>query len=605
MSATSRSGAVSAAALGAALEAGKGKPLAAAPARTGLAVDAMGAAGSRDALSRLNAAIGELKAMAVEPLLQRSVSALQAGDVQLGAEWALKALQQDERSGFGWYLLAIARERAGDFANSVTCYESALALLPDHSEVANDLGRLAFRLGMSEVAEKLFRHFLASRPDHPEGANNLACALREQARYDDAVELLRPAIMASPEHPMLWNTMGTIVAEQGDVANADIFFAEALRLDPGFAKARYNRGNGRLALGDAEGALADCEAALAAVAAPDERAMMELSRSTILMALGRIGEGWDSYEARLDPQFSDVTHFAVDRPRWTPDAELEGRSMLVIGEQGLGDEILFANLIPDLLAALGPDGRLTLAVERRLVDFFQRSFPTARVGAHATYGVGGRTVRVLPFLEGELEGVDLWAPLASLLRRFRRSPSDFPEQPGYMAADPERVAHWRKVLATAPAGRKVGLLWKSAVSTNARHRFFSPFDQWATVLAAPGVTFVNLQYGDVAAELEQARTRLGVEIWTPPGIDLKQDLDEVAALGCALDLTVGFSNASFNLAAACGAPAWLITAPGVWPRLGSPDRYYWYPQTRVFAPAVFGGWEAVMTEVGGALADWA
>src|SRR5205814_346884 len=160
---------------------------------------------------------------------------------------------------------------------------------------------------------QLFRHFLARHPDHVEGANNLACAVRELGRGEEAVEILRAAILAHPEAAMLWNALGTVVSEQGDFATARIFFEEALRLDPGFAKARYNLGNSRLALGDAEGALADCETAMALQVGEDELQMMRLARSTTLIALGRIAEGWEEYQARLHPQFAGVTHFQVDR----------------------------------------------------------------------------------------------------------------------------------------------------------------------------------------------------------------------------------------------------------------------------------------------------
>jgi hypothetical protein len=157
------------------------------------------------------------------------------------------------------------------------------------------------------------------------------------------------------------------------------------------------------------------------------------------------------------------------------------------------------------------------------------------------------------------------------------------------------------VLKTAPAGRKVGLLWKSAVGRDSRHRYFSPFAAWAPVLAQPGVTFVNLQYGDCAEELAAAKRDFGVDIWTPPGIDLKQDLDDVAALCCALDLVVGFSNATLNIAGACGVPTFLISTPGAWPRLGETKAYPWYPKTQIFLPPGFGEWGPVMDEVAAAL----
>jgi Tfp pilus assembly protein PilF len=564
--------------------------------------DELGQAGSKDALERLTAAMEEIRALAVAPMIQRAVDAIHAEDAAGATEWALKALERDERNGFGWYVLAIARERAGDFATSVTAYETALRLIPDHAEVANDLGRLAFRMGMREQAEKLFRHFLARYPDHPEGANNLACAIRDQMRFDEAIAILKPAILKTPTHAMLWNTMGTVVAEQGDFATAKIFFEEALRLKPDFPKARYNLGNCLLMLNEPAAALECCDAAIAEVKAEDERQMMRLSRSTILLCQGRLGEGWDEYEARSHPQFADITHFLVDRPRWTPGSEIAGKTLLVVGEQGLGDEILFANMLPDVIEALGPDGRLIVAVERRLVNMFRRGFPGVEVLPHATGALGHRPARHVPALD--LSTVDLWTPIASLLRVFRRRLEDYPDRVGFLAADPQRAADWRDRLAALP-GLKVGLLWKSGITRNARHRYFANFEAWGPALRQPGVSFVNLQYGDCAAELETARAEFGVDIWSPPGVDLKQDLDEVAALCSAMDLVIGFSNATFNIAAACGAPSWLITVPGAWARLGLNDRYLWYPQVRAFALEEYGDWRPVMGRVAEALGEFA
>ncbi len=562
-----------------------------------------GEAGSKAVLENLNIALAELKALAIAPMLQRAIDAIRAEDPKTAYEWAVKALERDEHSGLGWYLLAITLEQGGDFANSIRAYEAALKLLPDHADVACDLGRLALRLGMKPQAEELFRRFLGHYPDDLEAINNLVCAIREQGRYDEAIETLRAAIIRMPEVSMLWNTMGTIVSDQGDAANAQVFYEEALRLQPNFPKARHNLSNVMLMRGEADAALVEIDAALADVKSESDHQMMRLARATTLMCAGRIGEGWDEYESRLHPQLSIRTAFAIDRTRWEPGANLAGKSLLVVAEQGLGDEVLFANVLPDVIDRLGPEGKLRLAVESRLVPIFQRSFPMAKVQAHATFQVGSVINRVVPFIDDGPK-IDLWTPMASLLREFRRSEEVFPKRPNFLTADPKRVAHWRKILRAAPARPKIGLLWKSLVSRDARHRLFSPFAQWEPILTQPGVCLVNLQYGDCSEEIAFAKRELGVDIWTPPGIDLKQDLDDVAALSCALDLVVGFSNATSNIAAACGVPSFLISAPGAWPRLGT-SRYPWYPRTSVFQPSSYGDWDSVMAEVAQAIGVWA
>ena len=551
-----------------------------------------------DAAERLTAALASLKAEAILPILSAALEACNAGRPADGVRLASQVIDADAAFGLAWHVLALCRERAGDLNGALLAYEKAVALDPDDADLGNDLGRLAMQIGDLASAEMLFRHYVAAKPDQVDGYNNLGCALRDQMRYGDALEVLRPAIEANPACAMLWNTLATVVAEQGDVAQSMVFFDEAVQIAPDFAKARYNRANVRLSLGDASGALEDCEGALQDTGLPEsEQAMMRFARSTMLLAAGRLDEGWDAYEARLDPHHADVTHFAVDGEPWTPDTPLQGRSLLVVGEQGLGDEVLFANLLSDVVDALGPDGRLMVAVEGRLASLFQRSFPTAEVGAHATYRVEHQSVRAAPFARGS--GVELWTPMASLLRRFRRAVADYPASPAFLHADPVRVAYWRDALGALGPGLKVGLVWKSLKINSQRARFFSPFDALGPLLAAPGVRFVNLQYGDCAAELEQAHAA-GVDIWSAPGLDPKNDLDELAALSSALDLAIGPANASLNIAAACGTPAWFVSTPGAWPLLGT-DAYPWYPRARVFRPSAFNDWGPVMGEVAAAL----
>jgi tetratricopeptide (TPR) repeat protein len=560
-----------------------------------------GDSASKRSLKRIKSHADTLRHQSLIPLINRSLDFLKRDNYAKSTELALEVLDKDERNGLAWYLLAISKEKTGDLISALKCYESAFQLLDDPEMVASDLGRLAYRMNMKQIAEQLFRLCLVKDPTSNEIANNLACILRDAQRYDEAVDVLKSSLNVHPEDPLLWNTLGTVLSEQGEVASSKLFYEEALRSDPNFAKARYNLGNAHHILGDLDAALEACNAAMTGKISLDEHAMMQVSHSTMLMCLGKVGEGWDAYEARFDPNFADVLHFFIDRPKWTPEMDVRGKSILVIGEQGLGDEVLFGNLIPDLLKDIGPNGKLSLAVEERLVDLFQQSFPSIEVGAHVTFGYDHRVVRAANFVEDPLS-IDAWAPLASLLRRYRRSINDFPQNKNFLTADPDRVAYWTDQLKSAPLGFKVGILWKSLRMDGSRLRSFSPFEQWRSVLETPGITFVNMQYGETEAEIAQAKADYGIDIWQPPGINLKDDLADVGALACALDLTLGFSNATTNIAAACGAPVWIISIPGAWTRLGT-DSLPWYPQVRVFTPDAFRDWQPVMEKISDALTE--
>jgi tetratricopeptide (TPR) repeat protein len=554
----------------------------------------VGESASAEALAHLRGAAG---AKDMEPAL----AALDAQAFARALALANRAIGADPRNAQAWRIAAIAHENLGHHHEALDAYQTAFERSGQDPALAGDIGRLALRMGLHEIAEQLLRLYLAAEPGSLDGRINLAHALREQHLYDDAVAVLKPALEACPEDAALWTSLGVVLVQRGDVPTALVFLNEALRLRPGYGRALYYRANAASDLGDQSAAIADFAAALAGGAlAEADRERVRFAMALSYLAMGALGEGWDAYRARLSPLAAAPVRFDVDAPAFPFDPDtvgaLAGLSLLIIAEQGLGDEVMFANTLPDVVQALGPSGRLTIAVERRLAALFARSFPRARVIAHETEKTGALAVRAAPTLD---EPLDAWAPMAAPARLFRRTVEAFPARDRFLIPDPARVAHWRARLAALP-GRKVGILWKSLKLTGERLRQFAPFDLWAPVLRTPGVTVVNLQYGDCAEELDHARDVLGVEIWQPLGLDLKEDLDDVAALTCALDLTIGFANATINLAGACGAPAWLITPGASWTKLGT-DGYPWYPQVRCFSAAEAGGWEAVMAQAAAAL----
>ncbi len=508
--------------------------------------------------------------------------------------------QEPTEGSAPWRARAAACERAGDLAGALEALGQAHARAPEDPDLSKDLARLALLAGMAPVAETLLIEHLRLRPDAADAITNLGIAQREQMRFDAAIETLRAGLQVHPGDALMWSTLATTLSLRGSPDQALVFYDEALRLAPDLANARFNRAKARLAAGWNAGVVDEIEAALSSAATPAEAAAMGVARAHALLALGDLTRGWPAYAARLDPAYGDGVSFQADAPIWDGTTDLHGKRLLLIGEQGLGDEVLFAQAVPDVIAVLGPTGWLTLAVEPRLVALFARSFPQAEVMAHASGRAAGRNRRGVPGLTGRWDQIDVWAPLGAILEPFRSDIARFGSGGGYLKPDPAGVADWRRELATLGSGPKVGLLWKSLVMDAERSRWFAPFPAWAPVLSTPGVRFVNLQYGETGPETAWVAAELGVELWTPPGLDRLNDMDDLTALCSALDLTLGPANATTNLAGAAGAPLWLITTPAAWPRLGV-EGYPWYPQARVFASAGLEAWGDLMGEVATAL----
>jgi len=283
----------------------------------------------------------------------------------------------------------------------------------------------------------------------------------------------------------------------------------------------------------------------------------------------------------------------IDAPRWHGE-DVRGKKLLLVGEQGLGDEIMFSNILPDALAAVGDEGKLQICVDPRLIPLYQRAYPKAEVGTYDDRTLiddnGNKALRLIPFASGKNKP-DVWAPMGSALQYYRKSVADFPRKP-FLVPDPARVAQYKKQMAALP-GKKVGICWRSMLMTGKRAKYFSPIDAWGTILQTPGITFVNLQYGDSAPDLARAREKFGVQIHSVEGLDLKDDIDGTAALALSLDLVLSAPTAAAHTAASVGAKVWFLAVGLGWPQLGTAE-YPWHPDTRVFWPTKFGDWDAVM-----------
>jgi hypothetical protein len=264
--------------------------------------------------------------------------------------------------------------------------------------------------------------------------------------------------------------------------------------------------------------------------------------------------------------------------------------LLVIGEEALDDEILFAHALPALA-----DGQaeLILAIRPEWRRLAEHSFPGAKVVAQLRRRRYDR-----PQLTAELESphvhakalVGAWTTLRSLLKAYRATAGDFPSTP-YLKADPRRVEHWQGWLAGLGPGRKVGVRWRSEETDYRARRQTPPLAALRQVLALPGLCLVALQ------EVEEPP---GLPVHRPPDLD-RSDLDDVAALSQALDLVVGGPDPVTYAAAACGAETWFLAPPGHWALLGQ-ETYPWFPGARVFASPAFNDWEPAVSALAGALA---
>lgn len=537
------------------------------------------------------------------PKIRRAAKMMDEGREVEAARLALKIVEAAPDFGLANQVMAMALERLGRLSTALEFYERAWKVDPANVDLFRNLGLLAWKLGMLEAAEKFFRLFIRMDPGASSGITNLANVLRDQGRFEDAIEIVRAEIYRRPEVSELWNSMATIVLEQGDPDNAVTFAREAIRLNAEGYHARHNLAYALELSGEVQEAGREFQAAYESLPPNKDRVIVEHALSLNRLAAGDLEAGWRRYESRLSHHYPLATLYPIDRPRWD-GADLDavrGKTVLVIGEQGIGDEILFMNMLDDLIEAVGSGGEVRVAVERRLVDLAQRSFPQAKVGAHASIKRENRDIRSAPQLL-EDGAVDLWTPMATPLRALRPAVPAFPERRAFLSPDPRRVEYWRDNLSSL-SGLRIGLIWKSMKMDAKRSKFFASIEDWKPVFRVAGARFINLQYGDIDADLAAVRERFGAEVHQPEGINLKDDLDDLAALCSACDVVIGPMNATMNIAAACGVESLILhPSPWTWTMLGS-GRMPWYPAARCFYGDGFRDWKTAMKRAADALEE--
>ncbi len=535
-------------------------------------------------------------------ILKRAMSAHAQDRTKEAIKLALRALDIDENSAVANHVLAVSVEKMGHLSKALSFYQRAWELDPTDADIYQNLSLVAWKLDMLPAAEKFLRLFLEMKPGNVDGIINLSGVLRDDGRFGDAIELLRTALFTNEQEPNLWNALGTVLLEQGNPDQAVTFYEEALRLNPEFSRGWHNMAYAAGLIGDRQRAIAAGRKALENPASAEDRETMRYGLGVGLLSVGEIEEGWQEYAARLHPDYENSMLFVMDSAQIPVGGDVHGKTILLVGEQGLGDEVMFLNACSDLQKAIGPDGKLKIAVERRLVPLVSRSFANAEVGGHKTASAEGRKFRVVEW-KNETGNNDGWIPMAQLGAMYRNSLLEFPKTKRFLTPDKLLVSKYREQLDSLPDGPKIGVSWKSLLMNVSRSKYYSSFESWKQVFQVPDAVFVNMQYGECADEIAQIQDELGVTIHQIDGLDLKDDLDGVAAACCALDVMIGPMNATTNLGAACGADIWFLTTAEAWPLLGHKTANPWYPNAKVFTTPTLSGWDATMGQVAAQLGN--
>jgi tetratricopeptide (TPR) repeat protein len=467
---------------------------------------------------------------------------------------------------------------SGDFAAASRLLSESHAADPGDADVLYYFALAEARGGRLEQAEALFE-MLRPQRDDADVNNALANVRRLRGRLDDAVAGYRHALEIDSRHLAALANLGLALRDQGLPQQALPVLDRALALAPDHVEALFNKA---LALVDLDAGRSAEELIEQVLQLDPDFAQAHLQRGFMLLKRRDFAAGWREYAWRV--RIPDLDHWQdYAYPLWQGEALTEKR-VLVQAEQGLGDQIMFASCLPDLLARAR---HTVFECDPRLAKLFARSFAHAVVYRHRVQGVPDWSSEPAP---------DYRVRLGDLPRVLRNQDDDFPRHDGYLVADPVQAADWSTRLAALGPGLKIGISWRGGTPGTGQAARSLPLEALVPILSLPRAHFISLQYGAVSAEVAELRARHGVALhaWSQS----HADMDGVAALISSLDLVITVCTTVAHLAGGLGKSAWvMVPAVAEWRYLETGVRMPWYPALRLFRQPRLNEWASVISTI--------
>ena len=392
--------------------------------------------------------------------------------------------------------------RQESFEEALSDYAKVVEAEPGNVDALNNFAVALIRCNRQSEAEKIFEYVLELQPDNFDAHINLCNVYQSTRQPEKSLRVAFRAVELNSKSAVAFNNLGTALGDLLLTEESRQAFLTSLALSEKYIPALINLAQVEEKLENRLESMRLYEKILTMrELTPGQIEFIKYYLSYSYLYFGRLQEGWLNYEygfGALLPIESLRSLRKFTQPKWSGE-EITGKRILVWGEQGLGDEIMFGTCINEVVKQ---NCSVIIECDFRLISAFQRSFPKCEVRA--------------PLVNADrysaINDFDLHCPFGSLPRLFRRKVEDFNISHNLFRASQDEVSLFQAQMRSFQGKKLVGICWRSGLLSAARNLNYTALSDWSPLLSDSRFQFVNLQYGECEAELLEVEQKLGISI---------------------------------------------------------------------------------------------
>jgi tetratricopeptide (TPR) repeat protein/ADP-heptose:LPS heptosyltransferase len=487
-------------------------------------------------------------------------------------------VNQNPNYSEAWNNLGLALKGLDRFEDALQCIQKAILLNNQYAEAYNNKGLILIALERFDEALIEFKTALKFKPDDYEIYNNLGNAYKELMQFEEAMTNFNISLKLNPNYAEALNNRGLIYQEILKFDEALIDFNRAIEIKPDYAEVINNRGilykDKRLF----DKAILDLEFAYKL---NPKVPNINVNLSTIYLLQLNFKDGWENYEKRK--KVSDYLKKTESFNKvYLTQAPEDHQPILLYGEQGIGDQIIYLSLLHEVMKWSNP---IFVQIDPRLISLFKRSF----AGIH---------------FYSYKETIDpsfykYYAFVGSIPKLFRKSKESFSNQKkSFLVADQNKTSALKEKL-IGKNHHICGISWKSK-NEKLGHFKTASLNDFLPILKLPSISFVDLQYGDTIDERLRLKNEHDITLTKIDDIDNFNDIDSLASLIDACDFIVTISNVTAHIAGALGKDVFLMVPyekGKLWYWHDRLKRSLWYPSVQIFTQSETGDWAEPISHI--------